>query len=108
NNKTSPIAAIAGMGLNYFMGSSKDYKDKLDDVDPIAMSKEFEKLDIDRWKYKEGLFDEGEHIGPYVEDVEHLGMTRGKMVDLLSMIGATMAAVQGVAQRLSAIEEKLA
>jgi hypothetical protein len=34
-------------------------------------------------------------------------MGDGKMVALLSMIGMTMAAVQGIAQRLAKLEEKL-
>ena len=107
NNKSSPFGAILGAGLNWAMGSAKRYKDKLDDIDPIVVSYQFENLDIDRWQYKEGLFDEGVHIGPYAEDVQELGMSNGDTVDLLSMIGMTMAAVQGIAQRLAKIEEKL-
>ena len=107
NNQSSPFGAILGAGLNYFMGSSKDFKYKIEDIDPISVSYKFEKLDIDRWKYKEGYADEREHIGPYAEDVQELGMGDGKMVDLLSMIGMTMAAVQGIAQRLAKLEEKL-
>jgi hypothetical protein len=107
NNQSSPFGAILGAGLNYFMGSSKDFKYKLDDIDPISVSYKFEKLDIDRWEYKEGYGDERVHIGPYAEDVQELGMGDGKMVDLLSMIGMTMAAVQGIAQRLAKLEEKL-
>jgi hypothetical protein len=109
NNQSSPFASILGNVVGYGLStwSSKEVKDKIEDIDPINVSYKFEKLDIDRWKYKEGYADEREHIGPYAEDVQELGMGDGKMVDLLSMIGMTMAAVQGIAQRLAKLEEKL-
>ena len=68
------------------------------------------KLPVEEWDYKDGVADEGRHTGPYAEDVQReFGDTAapdGKAIDLISMNGITMKAVQELADEVDALKGK--
>jgi len=69
------------------------------------------KTPVERWKYKQGVADEGEHVGPYAEDVQRefgdevapggQGLNMGRMADV------NQRAVQELSSQLDEIERKL-
>lgn len=105
----SAVGTIAGIALMAM--STKKAKNKTGDVDEVSISKQIERTPIQKWRYKPGIEDGGaqERIGPYAEDMDKMGAAAGggKMIDIISMLGVTMAGVKGVSKRLSAVEKKL-
>ena len=87
----SGIGSAAGMGMMAF--SSKDYKT---DKKPARSGlKAVKKMPVEEWKYKDGIADGGEHIGPYAEDFQKAtGKGDGKMINVMDAVGVTMKAVQ--------------
>jgi len=68
------------------------------------------KLPVEEWTYKDGVADEGRHVGPYAEDVQREfgdeAAPGGKAIDLISMNGITMKAVQELADEVQALKGK--
>ena len=99
---------MAGMGQLVGMGatmlSSKGFKEDGEPVDSGDAVEAFKNLDVDSWKYKDGIADGGRHVGPYAEDVQReLGdevAPGGKQIDVISMSGAQTAAIKGLAEKL--------
>ena len=99
---------MAGMGQLVGMGatmlSSKVFKEDGAPVDSGDAVEAFKNLDVDSWKYKDGVADGGRHVGPYAEDVQReLGdevAPGGKQIDMISMSGAQTAAIKGLAEKL--------
>ena len=64
---------------------------------------------VTKWDYKEGRGDSGQHVGPMAQTVQkNMGNDAGpggKKIDLVSMNGYNMAAIQGLDQRFTS--EKL-
>lgn len=86
------------------VASSRDFKESKAPVDTGAAVEAFKRLDVDSWKYRDGIADGGRHVGPYAEDVQReLGdevAPGGKQIDVISMSGAQTAAIKGLAERL--------
>ena len=98
------LGSLAG-GLGAVMGalpmfSSKDYKE---DKKPAKGSLgAIRKMPVEQWKYKDGIADGGEHIGPYAEDfAKATGKGDGKTIDAISMMGLTLGAVQELDKKVS-------
>jgi hypothetical protein len=70
-----------------------------------------QRIPIEAWKYKEGVADEGEHIGPYAEDVNREfgdeAAPGGEKLDPVTMNGIALAVGQSNADRLDRIEKKI-
>lgn len=68
------------------------------------------KLEVGDWKYKDGVADEGRHVGPYAEDVKREFGDKvapgGKMLDMVSMQGVMLKAIQELDQKVDKIEKK--
>lgn len=82
------------------MMSSKDVKE---DKRPAKGSLgAIRKMPVEKWKYKDGVADSGEHIGPYAEDfAKATGKGDGKTIDPISMMGVTLGAVQELDKKVS-------
>ena len=69
-------------------------------------------LPVEKWKYKEGEGDGGEHIGPYAEDVQKSMGDRvapgGKVIDMISMMGVNLAATKALAKQVESLQSKMA
>lgn len=91
--------------------SSKALKEGKEPVDPGKVVEAFKNLDVDSWKYKDGVADSSRHVGPYAEDVQReLGdevAPGGKQIDMISMSGAQTAAIKGLAEKLEAQDETI-
>lgn len=101
------IGQLVGTGASLMMmRSSKEFKEEKSSVDSGAAVEAFKNLDVDSWKYKDGIADGGRHVGPYAEDVQReLGdevAPGGKQIDVISMSGAQTAAIKGLAEKLDA------
>lgn len=93
----SGIGTMAGLGIAAF--SSKDYKE---DKRPINGALDaVNSMPVERWKYKDGISDGGEHIGPYAEDFQKAtGAGDGKTINLVDGMGITMKAVQELSEKV--------
>jgi hypothetical protein len=105
-SKQDPLMQLAGMGLGMFM-STKQAKTKTGAVDAQAVSRAVAAIPVERWRYKPGRGDGGEHVGPYAEDMQKLGAATpdGKAIDVISALGLNLAAVKGLSQRLDKMEQ---
>lgn len=107
--QSQAIGAIAGAAATYFMmGSSKDIKTK---KRPVSAALEgLRDVPVEKWQYKKGEGDGGEHIGPYAEDVQkNFGdkvAPGGKMIDMISMIGINTAAIKELDKKVSKLEKR--
>lgn len=101
----SPWAGTALMSL-----SSKEFK--TDKAPAKSALHKLRKLPVEEWTYKDGVADEGRHVGPYAEDVQRefgdQAAPGGKAIDLISMNGITMKAVQELADEVDALKGKQA
>lgn len=104
----SLVTGAANLGLKaYGMGmfSSKDYKT---DKKPVAGAlAALNGMPVESWKYKDGIADEGEHIGPYAEDFQAAtGKGDGKTIPVVDAIGVTMKAVQELSKKVDKMASK--
>lgn len=94
------IGSLAGMGMMAF--SSKELKE---DKQPIEGALDAVKsMPVEKWKYKDGVADEGQHIGVYAEDFQQAtGMGDGKTINLVDGLGLTMKAVQELSEKVDSL-----
>lgn len=89
------IAGLAGMAIF----SSKEVKEDKRPVDGALEA--VRSMPVEEWSYKEGVADEGRHIGPYAEDFQKAtGQGDGRSIDVISAIGLNMKATQELAERV--------
>lgn len=100
---TAGAAQIASL----FAMSDVTKKQDIDPVDPAQALASVEETPVSNWAYKQGAVpgeDGGKHTGPMAQDVQRtMGdkvAPKGKKIDLVSMNGITMAAVQGLSQKV--------
>lgn len=69
------------------------------------------KMPVESWRYKKGVEDGGNHIGPMAQDVQKAAgdsvAPGGKKIDLVSMNGIALASVQHLDKRMAKIEKAL-
>ncbi|MGN7869543.1 tail fiber domain-containing protein [Paracoccus sp. 22332] len=104
------IGSIAGAyGPSLLALSSKDAKtDKRPIPDGEALGA-IRKMPVERWRYKEGMGDEGEHVGPYAQDFQAAtGKGDGQTIPLMEAISVTMKAVQDLDKKIDGKLKKAA
>lgn len=98
-------ATLNGMGG---MMSSKEVKTRKYGLKDEKVLNAVKDLEVDRWEYKPGVADEGEHIGPYAEDFQKLfGVGDGRTINVVDAIGVNLAAVKGLANKVDRLEKRL-
>jgi hypothetical protein len=101
---------LGAEGLTGKLMSSKSVKVDKRKIDEDAVLKAVKRLPVERWRYKKGVADEGDHIGPYAEDVQReLGddvAPGGKVIDVISMFGVNLAALQALASKVDRLERR--
>ena len=100
---------VAGMVPWASVFSSKELKH--DKAPARGVLEAVEGLDVDTWRYKDGVADGGErrHIGPYAEDVQaQTGMGDGKTLQLADMTGMALGAIKELSQKVTDLEAKVA
>lgn len=104
------IGSIAGAyGPSLLALSSKDAKtDKRPIPDGEALGA-IRKMPVERWRYKEGMGDGGEHVGPYAQDFQAAtGKGDGQTIPLMEAISVTMKAVQDLDKKIDGKMKKAA
>jgi len=102
----SGIGQLVGSGAALYMMSSKDAKENKRPVEGSALEA-VEQMPVEQWKYKDGMGDGGEHIGPYAEDFQAAtGKGDGATIPVVDAIGVTMKAVQELNQKVDKIAGK--
>lgn len=103
----SGLGAVAGALPWATIMSSKELKtDKKPAKNSLGAIR---KMPVEKWKYKDGVADGGEHVGPYAEDfAAATGQGDGKTIDAISMMGLTMGAVKELDKKVSKMAGKKA
>lgn len=87
------LGTVAGALPWGAMLSSKDAK--TDKEEAVGILDALKEVPVEKWRYKDGMGDGGEHIGPYAEDFQKAtGMGDGKSIGIIDAIGVTMGAVK--------------
>ena len=90
------LGTVAGMLL-----SSKDAKTDKKPLPDGASLGALRKMPVEKWRYKTGMGDGGEHIGPYAEDfAKATGHGDGKTIDVISALGVTMGAIRDLDKKV--------
>lgn len=104
-NNMLAMAKIGSMAV-----SDKNKKTKRKKVSGKLALSMINKMPVESWKYKKGVADEGEHIGPMAQDVQKAAGDEaapgGKMIDLVTLNGLNLAAVQHLDQRVKRLEKR--
>lgn len=105
------VGGIVSAGAQADWWSSKKLKEGKKKVNAELITKGLQRIPIEAWKYKEGVADEGEHIGPYAEDVNREfgeeAAPGGEQLDPVTMNGIALAVGKSNADRLDRIEKKI-
>lgn len=98
------IGNLAGTAAGLYAASSKEFKEDKEPMEGGDALSMLEQMPVEHWKYKEGIADEGEHIGPYAEDFQAAtGKGDGKTINLMDAIGVTMRAVQELNEKVESL-----
>lgn len=101
----SGLGSLVGSGAALYAMSSKDVKEDKRPVDGALEA--VEQMPVEQWKYKDGVADGGEHIGPYAEDFQAAtGKGDGQSIPLQDAIGVTMKAVQELSAKVDRMAGK--
>lgn len=103
---TAGIASALGTGIGAYAAlSSKDYKENKQPIKEGAAMEAINAMPVESWKYKEGIGDSGNHIGPYAEDFHAAtGKGDGKSIPLQDMMGLTVKAVQELSKKVDKMQ----
>lgn len=100
------IASIAAYAI-----SDEKSKKNASPTDEDAAMDGLRKIPVKDWDYKEGVADGGHHTGPMAQDVNKQFGDKtapgGKMIDLISMTGKTLAAVKQIDKRVQRVERSV-
>lgn len=99
----------AYLGYLALTGSSRAFKTNGVPVDAQAVLDAIKAIPVETWRYRPE-FGGTPHVGPYAEDVHaHFGnfvAPNGRVIDLVSMNGVLMAAVQALLTRVEQLEAR--
>lgn len=98
-------ASLAGGAARYF--SDEKLKEKKRPMDAEWIAGQVKNMRIDKWKYKDGVADSGEHIGPYAKEFADAFGGDGKTIDAISAAGVALGVGKGNALAIDRIEKKL-
>ena len=106
------VGNLSGMlGSAWLMSSSKKVKTDKRKIDANTVIRGIRKTPVEKWRYKDGEGDGGEHVGPYAEDVQKaFGDTvapGGKAIDIVSLLGVNMAATQALDDKITDLEKSV-
>lgn len=105
--------SAAGSGLiktGIMAMSDENMKEDIVPTEPEDALQAVKDTPVAKWRYKPGAADEGIHVGPMAQDVQATMGSEvapgGKAIDLVSMNGITMAAIQALDKRVTALAKK--
>lgn len=102
------LGGAAGMAGAALIFSSKDFKENINKIDETTENRfleDIKKLPIYSYKYKEGIADEGNHIGVIAEEAPAEIVTEdGKSLDIINYIGYLTACVKTLANQVEVLQ----
>ena len=92
---------LGGMGGLIF--SDEELKENKEEIDDGEALDALNSMPVEQWDYKEGVADEGRHVGTYAGDFQRAtGKGDGHTIPVQDAIGITMKAVQDLDRKLDA------
>lgn len=105
-----PAGAAAGAKIGGSIGSDVNTKENIEPVSPEKALQAVEDTPVSNWNYKNDskYADGGQtHTGPMAQNVAQTMGTKvapgGKKIDVISMMGTQMAAIQGLSKKLNRV-----
>lgn len=88
--------------------SSEKLKENKEQITDGETSDKIKNMRIEKWDYKEGIEDEGTHVGAYAEEFQkNFGLGDGQSIKFQDAIGVTMKAVQDLAKNMDMLEKMI-
>ncbi|KEP68784.1 hypothetical protein DL1_08450 [Thioclava dalianensis] len=108
-NQANQSSLFGGLGSLAGMAFSLSSKDAKENKRPVrGVLDVVKKMPVEKWKYKDGMADGGEHIGPYAEDFQReTGLGDGKRINIMDAVGVTMGAVKELSDKMDRVEKRL-
>ncbi|MBN8931435.1 MAG: tail fiber domain-containing protein, partial [Rhizobium pusense] len=102
-------------GIGSFLGgvgglifSDEELKENKEEIDDGEALEALKSMPVEEWDYKEGVADEGHHVGTYAQDFQRAtGKGDGRTIPVQDAIGITMKAVQDLDNKLEATIEAI-
>jgi len=113
SNQDSGLGSLLGTlgGAAITKWSSKKLKEDKRPVDDHAALDGLMQVPVEKWKYKPGVSDGGEHTGPYAEDMhQQFGdqvAPDGNKLDMVSVSGKHHAAIRALGQDVAELKAKV-
>ena len=93
------IGQVLGAGLGFL--SDENLKENKREIPDGEALEAVENMPVEEWKYKDGVADEGQHVGTYAQDFQReTGKGDGKSINAQDAVGITMKAIQDVSKEL--------
>lgn len=101
-NQNSMSSMMGGLGtVAGIMLSDQNAKTDKKPLPEGAALGAIRKMPVEKWRYKPGRGDGGEHVGPYAQDfAAATGQGDGKGIDMISAIGVTMGAIRDLDKKV--------
>ncbi|MDR6189241.1 hypothetical protein QE372_001509 [Agrobacterium pusense] len=109
------MKAQSAAGIGSFLGgigglifSDEELKENKEEIDDGEALEALKSMPVEEWDYKEGVADEGHHVGTYAQDFQRAtGKGDGRTIPVQDAIGITMKAVQDLDNKLEATIEAI-
>ncbi|MGV1752793.1 tail fiber domain-containing protein [Agrobacterium sp. CG674] len=107
--------AQSAAGIGSFLGgaaglifSDEELKENKEEIPDGEALEALKAMPIEEWDYKEGVADEGRHVGTYAQDFQReTGRGDGHTIPVQDALGITMKAVQDMDKKLDATIEAI-
>lgn len=104
------LKAKNAAGIGSFLGgvgglifSDEELKENKEEIGEGEALDALNSMPVEEWDYKEGVADEGHHVGTYAQDFQRAtGKGDGQTIPVQDAIGITMKAVQDLDKKLDA------
>lgn len=101
-NQNSMSSMMGGLGtVAGIMLSDQNAKTDKKPLPEGAALGAIREMPVEKWRYKPGRGDGGEHVGTYAQDfTKATGQGDGKTIDMISAIGVTMGAIRDLDKKV--------
>lgn len=97
-----------GSAIGSIVGAFSSEEMKTEKRPVRDLTKAIKSMRVEKWRYKDGVADEAEHIGPYAEEFQKAtGVGDGRTIKFQDAIGVTIGAVKEIADKVDRIERRI-
>lgn len=98
------LGQLVGAGMSFF--SSEDMKKDKASIGRGKALDAVRNMPVESWRYKEGVADGGQHVGPYAEDFKReTGLGTGKQIQAQDAIGIALGAIKDLDAKIDALRD---